>query len=834
MWRGLPAGVGVVSERLARIDGSGEYMGRRLSPAPQPDSAGGAGGAAAGLGARGSQASWSSSTALDRASPGSTTSAPARSRSTKRTSRSGATSHDTRRWAALARRAARGVARVLLAAGAREVILPEGTRIHDEKELSRIDQIDLGPGSRDLSGAAPCGDVPHGQRSRHQRGRLQSSGARRQEPVRVRSERLPRRRCRSIRRRRSWPELRGCRAPARQLAVLISGPRATLAGHRLASRALSLLVTATAHAGRGEEEAARAALDEGLAASDVGRRHARGGGAAALRARRLPGDAIDELERAAGRPASTPLARAPSRSPSTSRFTHETVRPVERLLADDPGRADVRRSLARVLAGESTEAAALRHLETLLARGEETALLLEAAALAVRAGQPEVARRHSAARARAGAARRRAGPGRGAPVRGRRRLRRRRGAPAVGAAERGRRADLARPRLWRGDHAGGNSPLCAPRSIRARARGFACRVGRRCSPATTRARSRRSTPRWRATAAMTGRCYGGPRPGCAVGRRPRRWPTSPPRRRWRRGGAGSPICWAPVSGYSRHPPVQEKPALTNRAFVLAIYYHLRAAVRVLVPGADAIFDGGSEAEMVAALEAALLRPGGATAGFSPPGSTATACLKVAAEASASRRATAWSFFAPRRRRSAWPLSTAAVARRAARDAGLPCATAASCSSGSATTPKRAAASRARWPSTATPAGLLRLAACDPMEGEPRRALDRLGDSVGRPRSEGPAIHVYRGEAHRRLGDHAAALADLTRACELHPTRVGAWVNLGLSTRRAATSRRSPLRSTRSGSARRPCSPTLRASWAIVAGRATRCRPACTARGASRR
>jgi tetratricopeptide (TPR) repeat protein len=54
-----------------------------------------------------------------------------------------------------------------------------------------------------------------------------------------------------------------------------------------------------------------------------------------------------------------------------------------------------------------------------------------------------------------------------------------------------------------------------------------------------------------------------------------------------------------------------------------------------------------------------------------------------------------------------------------------------------------------------------------------RGVEVMGGTTG------PAVYVYRGEAHRRLGQLERARADLERAIELTPTRVGAWVNLAL-------------------------------------------------------
>lgn len=47
-------------------------------------------------------------------------------------------------------------------------------------------------------------------------------------------------------------------------------------------------------------------------------------------------------------------------------------------------------------------------------------------------------------------------------------------------------------------------------------------------------------------------------------------------------------------------------------------------------------------------------------------------------------------------------------------------------------------------------------------------------------TEGPAVPVYRGEALRRLGRTAEAIADLERSVRATPARLGAWINLGLA------------------------------------------------------
>jgi len=47
------------------------------------------------------------------------------------------------------------------------------------------------------------------------------------------------------------------------------------------------------------------------------------------------------------------------------------------------------------------------------------------------------------------------------------------------------------------------------------------------------------------------------------------------------------------------------------------------------------------------------------------------------------------------------------------------------------------------------------------------------------KSEGLAIHVYRGEAKRKLGRIDAAIVELKKAVEAHPSRASATINLAL-------------------------------------------------------
>jgi tetratricopeptide (TPR) repeat protein len=67
-----------------------------------------------------------------------------------------------------------------------------------------------------------------------------------------------------------------------------------------------------------------------------------------------------------------------------------------------------------------------------------------------------------------------------------------------------------------------------------------------------------------------------------------------------------------------------------------------------------------------------------------------------------------------------------------------------------------------------------------VEGEPRRALDICARSVVVIGSEGPPIFAHRGEALRRLGQSAAAVAELRRANELSPGRLSGHLNLALA------------------------------------------------------
>jgi len=68
-----------------------------------------------------------------------------------------------------------------------------------------------------------------------------------------------------------------------------------------------------------------------------------------------------------------------------------------------------------------------------------------------------------------------------------------------------------------------------------------------------------------------------------------------------------------------------------------------------------------------------------------------------------------------------------------------------------------------------------------LEGRLEAALEVSARGVATMRNtEGPAVPAYRGEALRRLGRTAEAIADLERSVKMNPTRLGAWANLGLA------------------------------------------------------
>lgn len=73
-----------------------------------------------------------------------------------------------------------------------------------------------------------------------------------------------------------------------------------------------------------------------------------------------------------------------------------------------------------------------------------------------------------------------------------------------------------------------------------------------------------------------------------------------------------------------------------------------------------------------------------------------------------------------------------------------------------------------------------LTGIDIAEGDPRRALQTSAEGVRMMGgTEGPAVFVYRAEAHRLLGDFEAARADCERALAISEERLGAWLNLAL-------------------------------------------------------
>jgi choline dehydrogenase-like flavoprotein len=69
------------------------------------------------------------------------------------------------RNAAILRDSMKKGAQLLLAAGAREVFLsdPEGTQIRDEKEIEKIDRLDLGPGVLSFAAPHPAGTCRMGR-----------------------------------------------------------------------------------------------------------------------------------------------------------------------------------------------------------------------------------------------------------------------------------------------------------------------------------------------------------------------------------------------------------------------------------------------------------------------------------------------------------------------------------------------------------------------------------------------------------------------------------------------------------------------------------------------
>ncbi len=73
-----------------------------------------------------------------------------------------------------------------------------------------------------------------------------------------------------------------------------------------------------------------------------------------------------------------------------------------------------------------------------------------------------------------------------------------------------------------------------------------------------------------------------------------------------------------------------------------------------------------------------------------------------------------------------------------------------------------------------------LTGIDILEGNSERALETSARGVRTMNNtEGPSVYIYRGDALRRIGRHNAALRDLVRSVNIHPSRVSAWFNLGL-------------------------------------------------------
>lgn len=73
-----------------------------------------------------------------------------------------------------------------------------------------------------------------------------------------------------------------------------------------------------------------------------------------------------------------------------------------------------------------------------------------------------------------------------------------------------------------------------------------------------------------------------------------------------------------------------------------------------------------------------------------------------------------------------------------------------------------------------------LSTLDLIRGHPQACLDVNARGVEVMQgTEGPAIHVYRGEAKRKLGRIDEAIVELEKAVEWHPARVSATLNLAL-------------------------------------------------------
>lgn len=80
--------------------------------------------------------------------------------------------------------------------------------------------------------------------------------------------------------------------------------------------------------------------------------------------------------------------------------------------------------------------------------------------------------------------------------------------------------------------------------------------------------------------------------------------------------------------------------------------------------------------------------------------------------------------------------------------------------------------RSRW-------AFIGLAGVELLEARPEAALSHLARGIELAGGPGPTTYVYRGEAQRLLGRRAEARADLDHTLAQQPSRIGAWVNLGL-------------------------------------------------------
>lgn len=73
-----------------------------------------------------------------------------------------------------------------------------------------------------------------------------------------------------------------------------------------------------------------------------------------------------------------------------------------------------------------------------------------------------------------------------------------------------------------------------------------------------------------------------------------------------------------------------------------------------------------------------------------------------------------------------------------------------------------------------------LGAVELLQGRPEGAIETLENGIRMANGPGPTTFAYRGEAHRLLGHHEEAIADLSHACREAPLRTGAWINLALA------------------------------------------------------